>query len=106
MEKIEGEDLETYLEKRGQPIPQKLALKWLIEVAEILHQVHGQGFLHRDIKPPNIMLRSTGQLVLIDFGTVKEATATVMSSQAKKQGTGVYTPGYAPPEQQQGFTVP
>ncbi|WP_013324439.1 serine/threonine-protein kinase [Gloeothece verrucosa] len=105
MEKIEGEDLATYLEKRGQAIPQKLALKWLIEIAEILHQVHTQGFLHRDIKPANIMLRSDGQLVLIDFGTVKAATATVMSSQPKKPGTEVYTPGYAPPEQVQGYTV-
>jgi serine/threonine protein kinase len=105
MEKIEGEDLETYLNKKGKPISQKLALKWLIEIAEILEKVHQQGFLHRDIKPANIMLRPNGQLVLIDFGTVKEITATVMASEAKKQGTGVYTPGYAPPEQEKGFTV-
>jgi serine/threonine protein kinase len=105
MEKIEGENLEIYLNKKGKPISQKLALKWLIEIAEILDKVHQQGFLHRDIKPPNIMLRPNGQLVLIDFGTVKQITATVMASEAKKQGTGVYTPGYAPPEQEKGFTV-
>ncbi|PSB01323.1 DUF6887 family protein [Merismopedia glauca] len=105
MEKIEGENLETYLKKKQQPIKQKLALKWLIEIAEILDKVHQEGFLHRDIKPANIMLRPNGQLVLIDFGTVKQITATVMASQAKKQGTGVYTPGYAPPEQEKGFTV-
>ncbi len=106
MEKIEGQDLAQYLTQTGKPISQKLAFKWLKQLAEILDKVHTENFFHRDIKPPNIMLRPTGQLVLIDFGTVKEITATFVAQQEQgRPGTIAYTPGYAPPEQEKGFTV-
>ena len=50
-----GDDLEKYLQKIGRPISQKLALKWLKQLAEILDEIHRQQFFHRDIKPPNIL---------------------------------------------------
>ncbi|MGK7874586.1 MAG: serine/threonine protein kinase, partial [Xenococcaceae cyanobacterium] len=104
MEKIEGMDLEEYQKHReNRPIDQKLALEWLTQLAEILHEVHGHNFFHRDIKPSNIILRADGQLVLIDFGAVRQVTATIM---AGAQNTGIYTPGYAPPEQEKGYAVP
>ncbi len=104
MEKIEGMDLEAYQEQRqDRPIDQKLALEWLIQLAKILDEVHQQNFFHRDIKPPNIILKPDGQLVLIDFGAVRQVTATIM---AGGQNTGIYTQGYAPPEQEKGYAVP
>jgi len=107
MEKIEGEDLQNWLGKRGRPISQKLALKWLRTLVEILDKVHQKHFFHRDIKPPNIMLRPSGQLALIDFGTVKEITATYMANvNAGQPGTIVYSKGYAPTEQENGHTLP
>ncbi|GET40736.1 protein kinase domain-containing protein [Microseira wollei] len=58
MEKIEGVNLEQWLEQRGnQPISQEQALNWLEQIAAILHLVHTRQYLHRDIKPSNIMLR-------------------------------------------------
>ncbi len=106
MEKIEGEDLQNWLEKRGRPISQKLALKWLTQLVEILDEVHQKHFFHRDIKPPNIMLRPSGQLALIDFGTVKEITAIYMANvNAGQPGTVVYSRGYAPTEQENGHTL-
>ncbi|MFM6662121.1 MAG: protein kinase domain-containing protein, partial [Microcystis panniformis] len=53
-------------------LSQKRALKWLREITLILDKIHQQNWLHQDIKPPNIMLRNSGELVLIDFGTARE----------------------------------
>ena len=107
MEKIIGEDLQEWLNKKQKRITQKLALQWLRQLVEILAEVHQKQFFHRDIKPANIMLRPTGQLALIDFGTVKEITATFVAKQQKGQAATVaYTPGYAPPEQEKGHPLP
>ncbi|QSJ16436.1 serine/threonine protein kinase [Nostoc sp. UHCC 0702] len=106
MEKIEGLNLEQYLQQRShRPIAQELALEWLIELFTILHQVHQQNFFHRDIKPSNIMLKADGQLVLIDFGAVREVTQTYMLKQAAGQVTGINSPGFTPPEQLNGQAV-
>ncbi|MEW6492250.1 MAG: bifunctional serine/threonine-protein kinase/formylglycine-generating enzyme family protein [Cyanobacteriota bacterium] len=65
MERIEGMNLEEYLQQRGnRPINQKLALQWLTELATVLDVVHSQNFFHRDIKPSNIMLKPDGNLAL------------------------------------------
>ncbi|MHC5599634.1 MAG: protein kinase domain-containing protein [Nostoc sp.] len=106
MEKIEGLNLEQYLQQRNyRPIDQELALEWLLELFTILHQVHQQNFFHRDIKPSNIMLKGDGQLVLIDFGAVREVTQTYMLKQAAGQVTGINSPGFTPPEQLNGQAV-
>lgn len=109
MEKIEGSNLEEWLAKRNyQPISESQARIWLKQLVEILHQVHQQQYFHRDIKPSNIMLRQDGQLVLIDFGSVRELTYTyfVKAEGGKQKGTGIISPGYTPPEQANGKAVP
>ena len=104
MEKIEGMDLEEYQRNRQfRPIDEKLALEWLKQLVEILDVVHSNNFFHLDIKPSNIIFQPNGQLSLIDFGVVRQVTATIMSN---NKNTGIYTPGYAPPEQEKGFAVP
>jgi serine/threonine protein kinase/uncharacterized RDD family membrane protein YckC len=104
MEKIEGIDLEEYeREREFKPIDPLLALDWLKQLGQILHEVHQHHFFHRDIKPSNIILQPNGQLVLIDFGAARQVTKTVL---AGGQNTGIYTPGYAPPEQSSGHSVP
>ncbi|MTJ48763.1 bifunctional serine/threonine-protein kinase/formylglycine-generating enzyme family protein [Dolichospermum sp. UHCC 0259] len=106
MEKVVGEDLEKYMRKRGlRPINQTTAIEWLKDLIIILEQVHNKNFFHRDIKPPNIMLRSeSAELVLIDFGTVRKVTSTVF----KQQGgvTGIISAGYTPSEQINNNAVP
>ncbi len=99
MEKIVGMDLEKYMINRSlRPIDQTLAMEWLKDLLGILAQVHSQNFFHRDIKPPNIMLRgSSGALVLIDFGTARQVTQTVMNQQGRV--TGIISAGYTPIEQ-------
>ncbi|GCL40815.1 bifunctional serine/threonine-protein kinase/formylglycine-generating enzyme family protein [Dolichospermum planctonicum] len=106
MEKVVGEDLEKYMQKRGlRPINQTTAIEWLKDLIIILEQVHNKDFFHRDIKPSNIMLRSEkAELVLIDFGTVRKVTSTVF----KQQGgvTGIISAGYTPSEQINHNAVP
>jgi len=106
MEKIEGLNLSQYLQQRGSPIDQKLARQWLTQLLIILKEVHNQNFFHRDIKPSNIMLRSDGQLVLIDFGTAREVTESYVIKQSTGEVTGVISAGYTPPEQLNGQAVP
>ena len=93
MEKIEGQNLEEWIEE-NQPISQEKSLNWLQQLVEILDKVHRQGLWHRDIKPSNIMLKPDGQLVLIDFGAVGVGETRIISTD------------YTPQEQIEGKTVP
>ncbi|PLZ91859.1 hypothetical protein CEN44_07545 [Fischerella muscicola CCMEE 5323] len=98
MEKIEGQDLEQWL-RENEAISQDLALDWLRQLAQILHEIHHRNLFHRDIKPANIMLRPNGKLVLIDFGAARWVTQTIVNG---GRNTEVYTYGYAAPEQMDG----
>jgi serine/threonine protein kinase len=100
MEKIEGIDLEEYVKVLDRPIDQKTATNWLGQLTQILDRLHSREIFHRDIKPSNIILQPDGQLVLIDFGAVKQTTNT------KGNFTQIYTPGYAAPEQERGIITP
>ncbi|MBL1173668.1 protein kinase domain-containing protein [Pantanalinema sp. GBBB05] len=107
MEKIDGLNLSQWMQQQGdQPINERQALNWLQQLAEVLHQVHQQNYFHRDIKPQNIMLRSTGQLVLIDFGTARQMTYTYLAHLGNSSITQISSPGYTPPEQDMGHAVP
>ncbi|NMG09621.1 serine/threonine-protein kinase [Brasilonema sp. UFV-L1] len=104
MEKIKGQNLQQWLDENDhEPISQDLALYWLKQITEILAYVHRNGFLHRDIKPSNIILKPNGKLVLIDFGTAREITQTVVNGHTV---TFVYSYGYTAPEQFQRKVVP
>ncbi len=106
MEKIEGLDLEEYLDKRGnKPISCKRALRWLAELSLILEQVHNLDFFHRDIKPSNIMLQANGCLVLIDFGTARQLSNSYIQKFSAGKITGVISSGYTPIEQMRGKAV-
>nr|WP_242039655.1 serine/threonine-protein kinase [Anabaena sphaerica] len=103
MEKIEGVNLEQWMEFRNyQTISETQALNWLKQIVEILALVHAKKYFHRDIKPQNIMLRPSGQLVLIDFGAVRQITTTILAGNSH---TRIISQGYSPPEQQNGYSV-
>ena len=79
---------------RQKKIPEAQLLSMLIPVLEGLEVVHAQKYLHRDIKPGNIIMRDAGGPVLLDFGAARQAL--------EQQGaalTVMLTPGYAPIEQ-------
>lgn len=108
MQKIEGLNLEQWIYRRDRkPIAQKRAIAWLRQLVDILAVVHRNKYFHRDIKPANIMLSPSGQLVLIDFGTAREATHTYLAKIGGLQGvTSICSVGYTAPEQEKGFAVP
>ncbi len=94
MEKVEGQDLGRWIQNYPLTSPQ-IALKWLKELVQILDQIHKNNLFHGDIKPSNIIRKPNGQIVLIDFGAVKQ---TIRMFYEQKEQI-ILTPGYAPPEQ-------
>ena len=72
------------------------------DVALGLHYAHEKGFVHRDVKPGNILYRSNGAAVLADFGIAKSVDSKTMATQA---GASIGTPHYMSPEQARGELV-
>jgi len=96
MEYIEGENLAAYITNHG-VMTEEQALPIIQQVGEALTFVHQQGFLHRDVKPDNIILRRDNlKPVLIDFGLAREFNFGEVQSL-----TNAITPHYAPIEQYQ-----
>ncbi len=108
MEKIDGPNLREWMLQQGNnPIGEKQAVRWLRQLTEILQLVHQKNYFHRDIKPENVMLRSNGQLVLVDFGAAREMTYTYLAQMGNTgSGTRISSAGYTPPEQERGQAVP
>jgi serine/threonine-protein kinase len=95
---IDGETLETELAKQGPFSPQDVTIV-LQEVLAILQFVHDHGSIHRDIKPSNIMRNPEGRIYLLDFGAVRQA------AKANVKSTGIFSEGFAPPEQMRGGEI-
>ncbi|MCW6050489.1 serine/threonine protein kinase [Lyngbya sp. CCAP 1446/10] len=98
---IDGENLEEELAVKGK-FSEDETMEVLREILKVLDFVHSRGSIHRDIKPANIMRAKNGRLYLLDFGAVKQVTQTAGTSKAS---TGIYSLGYAPPEQMSGQEV-
>ncbi len=99
---IDGQDLEAEMDQKGQ-FSEPEVLEVLQETLKILQFVHENGSIHRDIKPSNIMRHRNGRIYLLDFGAVKHATTT--AGGAAQASTGIYSLGFAPPEQMAGDEV-
>jgi serine/threonine protein kinase len=107
MSKIEGVTLSDWVKEHG-PISQELGITWLQQMSEILDYVHSHGFIHRDIKPDNIIVRPDTTLALIDFGFSQSSTDSVpvRSSSSRVSVYTVRSFGYTAPEQNIGRSYP
>ncbi len=113
-ELLEGESLRELL-ARGTPSHRK-AINYAIQIAHGLAAAHSKNIAHRDLKPDNIFITSTGQVKILDFGLAKSVGPSAAFASpldptitapgpATDVGTVVGTAGYMSPEQVRGQTV-
>lgn len=94
MEYLKGRSLADLLKQRGGKMREAEALHYIQKICQGLEVLHQSQFLHRDLKPDNIMLTKDTRVVLIDFGSARD-----FNNRNYKRFTAVFTPGYAPLEQ-------
>ncbi len=109
---IDGQTLEDKLEVVGK-LPEAEVVDLLRQGLSILQFVHENRVIHRDIKPANLIQSQNGNLVLIDFGIVKDFSNALQSNSISSMQTrGISTTvsagsaGYMPSEQLRGKPVP
>jgi serine/threonine-protein kinase len=100
MEYLDGITLHTKL--REGKLPAATSIDIVLQVLSALGYAHGQGVIHRDVKPANLMLTTGGVVKLMDFGIARSATDTLQLTQAGAAVGSVY---YMSPEQVQGRPV-
>ncbi len=99
MEYVEGESIHEQM-ARGHKFTEKEALDIIIQVARALAHAHERGFIHRDVKPKNIMLAVDGAVKLADLGLAREIAD--LRAAASEAGRAYGTPYYIAPEQIRG----
>ncbi len=97
MELVRGRTLAAIAE--GRPMPPHRAAELIRDAARAIDHAHGEGVLHRDVKPSNLMVTDAGRIKVTDFGLAKLRTH---DSKLTASGTTVGTPAYMAPEQALG----
>jgi serine/threonine-protein kinase len=100
MEYVKGITLKQLIRQRGM-LPLKIGLQIGKQICSALDAAHEKGVVHRDIKPQNVLLESTGDVKIMDFGIARVADMKGMTS----TGTVMGTPDYMSPEQAQGLSI-
>lgn len=100
MQFLEGKDLDDLLKEKGR-LSLDETTDILMPVAEALDYGHEQGVIHRDVKPPNVMLDARRRVFLTDFGIAKQVAAGTLTA----SGAAIGTPYYMSPEQCRGLSL-
>ena len=117
MEYLDGQTLARRIQ--GRPLPPAQVVAWGLELADGLDAAHGEGIVHRDIKPGNIVITSRGHAKILDFGIAKliepgsgEAAPadstegiTIDLAGLTDPGSTVGTVAYMSPEQARGESL-
>jgi formylglycine-generating enzyme required for sulfatase activity len=93
MQFVEGQSLDVIL-TRVRILPEPDIMRFFVPILDGLEEVHRVGFLHRDVKPANIYLRTDGTPILLDFSAARQALTRQNVSL-----TAIVSDGYAPYEQ-------
>jgi len=99
MEYVDGRTVFDDITQRGR-YEETRALQIMLQVARALHHAHERGFIHRDVKPKNIMITRAGEVKLADMGLAR-AVSDREAAEAE-QGKAFGTPYYISPEQIRG----
>ncbi len=94
LENLDGPSLDLVLAESG-PLPVERTVRLIGPVADALEYAHGEGVIHRDVRPGAIIVLSGDQPALTGFVMAKMADVV---SAVTRQGLAVGTPGYASPE--------
>ncbi|HZR56135.1 MAG TPA: protein kinase [Terriglobales bacterium] len=97
MEYVEGDDLRSLLRSRGK-LPPAETVAIIQQICRALEVAHGEGVIHRDLKPQNVMLDPQGRVVVMDFGLARSFESNGMT----QTGALVGTLEYMSPEQAMG----
>lgn len=85
-----GGDLLTLLSKFEDRIPEEMAKFYIAEMVLAIHSIHEMQYVHRDIKPDNVLLDLSGHIVLADFGSclklLDDGTVSIRARFAKTVG--------------------
>ena len=100
MEYLPGGTLKDRIMERG-ALPPRTAVAVALQIAEALQTAHERGVIHRDIKPPNILITDSGHVKVADFGIARAADATTISHPGDILGSAKYMS----PEQATGEKV-
>ncbi|MBE0662716.1 MAG: serine/threonine protein kinase [Bacteroidales bacterium] len=95
MEFLEGEDLNVIIKKHG-PMPLTEAIPIFLQALDAFEYAHQKGIVHRDVKPSNIFIKSSGTAKILDFGIAKIVGG---ADDMTVTGTQMGTPVYMSPEQ-------
>ncbi|MGB7248367.1 MAG: protein kinase, partial [Phormidesmis sp.] len=99
---IDGQSLDDEIKHRG-PLSEVQVIALLKSVLPILGFIHDNHVVHRDLKPDNLIRRrDTDEIVLIDFGAVKEIRTRLITGEQTALTIGIGTQGYTPSEQLSG----
>ncbi len=104
MEYVQGEPLTDWCDAQRLGIPERLGL--FLQVLEAVQYAHGKRVIHRDLKPPNILVTDSGQVRLLDFGVARllEVEETDKTALTSVYGRAL-TPDYASPELLRGGSI-
>jgi serine/threonine-protein kinase len=99
MEYVEGRSLGQALSESG-AFPVRVALQVARQIAEALRYLHAEGYLHRDVKPDNVLMDYNGGIKICDLGFAVPIPKHDLEGQRKL--TAVGTAGYMSPEMMRG----
>jgi hypothetical protein len=100
MELVDGEDLASILRRSG-ALPPRQAARLVAQAARAIEAAHARGFVHRDIKPGNVLVTHDGRVKVSDFGIARAMAESALTL----PGTTLGSVHYFSPEQARGETA-